>query len=175
MKIERIITDIYGYQENCYILENNNDVLIIDPGNDYDKIKKQIENKNLLGVLITHYHPDHIGALNLLLNDYKVDIYDFKLDEKEYNINKFKFNIIKTPGHTDDSITFYFKEDEVMFTGDFIFKETIGRTDLPTGDFNKMNDSIDMIKKYDKNIKLYPGHGDSTTLDYEINNNYYFM
>lgn len=175
MKINKIITDIYGYQENCYICELDNNVLVIDPGNDYLKIKEKLNNKNVVGILITHYHPDHIGALEELKNDYNANIYDFKLEEKEYIIDNIKFNIIKTPGHTSDSVTFYFKDDNLMFTGDFIFKDTIGRTDLPTGDMNTMLKSIDMIKKYDPSIKLYPGHGEDTTLEYEINNNYYFM
>ena len=60
-----------------------------------------------------------------------------------------------------------------MFVGDFIFKESIGRCDLAGGDFSDMVKSIDKIKTYDKNITLYPGHGDKTSLDYELKNNPY--
>ena len=172
MKITRIITG--SLEENCYILKIDNDVLIVDPGDDIQKILEEIKGNNLLAILITHHHFDHVGALNELLDYKNVPIYDYKLEEKKYNIKNFNFSIIKTPGHTDDSITYYFEENNVMFTGDFIFKGTIGRTDLPTGDQVEMYKSIDKIKKYNKNISLYPGHGDSTILEDEINNNVFF-
>ena len=59
-----------------------------------------------------------------------------------------------------------------MFTGDFLFKESIGRTDLG-GNINSMKDSIEMIKKY-PDVTIYPGHGEKTTLFYEIKHNPYF-
>jgi glyoxylase-like metal-dependent hydrolase (beta-lactamase superfamily II) len=159
-----------GYlKENCYLLINNNDCLIIDPGDDLDIIKEKIKNYNLLGILITHYHFDHIGALNGLNCN---NIYDYKLKEGLYKINNFEFDIIYTKGHTNDSVSFYFKKQNIMFTGDFLFKESIGRTDLG-GNESDMKESINLIKKYDKNIIIYPGHGDSTTLNYELNNNFY--
>lgn len=175
MKITRIITDIYGYQENCYLLEKDNKILIIDPGNDYLNIKEKLKDKQVLGFLITHNHMDHIGVLSELLNDYNVNIYDYSLEEKDYSIDKFKFKIIKTPGHTNDSVSFYFEDEKVMFTGDFIFKGTIGRTDLPTGDMNTMINSIKKIKTYPKDIIIYPGHGESTTIENELKSNYYLM
>ena len=172
MKIKRIITG--SLEENCYVLIKDNDCLVIDPGDDFYKIKEEIKDLNLVGILITHYHFDHVGALDELLEYKNVKIYDYNLEENEYEFNNFKFNVIKTPGHTSDSITFYFKENNIMFTGDFLFKGNIGRTDLPTGDIEVMEKSIEKIKKYDKDITLYPGHGAKTTLDYEINNNYFF-
>ena len=62
-----------------------------------------------------------------------------------------------------------------MFVGDFIFKDNIGRVDLPTGNYQEMIESINKIKKYDDDIVLYPGHGDSTTLGHEKKHNYYFQ
>ena len=61
-----------------------------------------------------------------------------------------------------------------MFTGDFLFKETVGRTDLEYGNLNEMKESIKKIKKYDNDIVIYPGHGEKTTLGYEKENNEYF-
>ena len=61
-----------------------------------------------------------------------------------------------------------------MFVGDFIFKGTIGRCDLEGGNFNEMLQSLQKIKKYEKEITLYPGHGDKTTLKEELENNPYF-
>ena len=172
MKIKKIITG--SLEENCYVLIDKNNCLVIDPGDDIELIIEEIKDYNLLGILITHYHFDHVGALSDLLKYKDVPIYDFNLDSKNYNIDNFSFKIIKTPGHTSDSITFYFEDDNTMFTGDFLFKCSIGRTDLPSGNNLEMQKSIDKIKQYDKNIKIYPGHGDFTTLQYEIDNNYYF-
>ncbi len=172
MKIKKVITG--SLEENCYILINNNDCLVVDPGDDISLIIDAIKDYNLLGILITHHHFDHIGALDELLKYKEVEIYDYKLEEKEYSINDFKFKIIKTPGHTSDSITFYFYNENTMFVGDFVFKETIGRTDLPTGNDIEMVSSIEKIKQYDKNTVLYPGHGEETTIEHEIEYNYYF-
>ena len=171
MKIKRVVTG--SLEENCYVLIHNNDCLVIDPGDDFNLILEEIKNYNLLAILITHHHFDHVGALDELLNYKDVPIYDYKIEEKDYEINNFKFKIIKTLGHTDDSITFYFYEDNTMFTGDFLFKESIGRTDLPTGDNILMKQSLEKIKKYPKEIKIYPGHGEDTTLEYELNYNYF--
>ena len=60
-----------------------------------------------------------------------------------------------------------------MFVGDFIFKNNIGRCDLPGGNFEEMISSINKIQKYPKEITIYPGHGNKTTLEYELTNNEY--
>ena len=173
MKIKRIITG--SLEENCYVLIIDNNCLVIDPGDDIDKIKEEIKDYNLLGILITHHHFDHVGALNDLLNYKEVPVIDYKINEENISIDKFNFKIIKTPGHTSDSITFYSEENNLMFVGDFVFKNSIGRTDLPTGNDIEMVKSINKIKTYDKNTILYPGHGESTTIDDEIKNNYFFL
>ena len=170
MEIDIVITG--ELEENCYILGINDKVLVIDPGDDIDKINKVINNRKVLGVLITHRHHDHIGALPYFSKEI---IYDKNnLEEKEYTIEEFKFSVIFNPGHTSDSVSYYFKEYNILFSGDFIFYENIGRCDLPTGDYNDMKKSINKIKKYPFNMIIYPGHGDRTTLEHEINNNIYF-
>ena len=73
-----------------------------------------------------------------------------------------------------DSICFYFYKDKVMFVGDFIFKDSIGRCDLEGGNISLMKESIEKIKKYDDDITIYPGHGEFTTLGREKLENYYF-
>lgn len=160
-----------GYLEtNCYILIKDNNCLIIDPGDECDKIISKIGNLNVLGILVTHYHFDHIGALEEITNKYNAKVYDINnLEEKEYKINDFIFDVIYTKGHHDTCITVYFKEDKAMFTGDFIFKDGLGRTDLETGNIKEMYRSLEKIKKYPEDIILYPGHGDITILGYEMN------
>lgn len=164
MKINKVV--VGDLETNCYILSKNNKVIVIDPGDYYDKIKNVIGDKEVVGVVVTHYHFDHIGALNNFDKRLILDISN--LAEKEYNISDFKFKVIYTPGHKEDSITIYFEEEKIMFTGDFIFKGAIGRMDLPGGNYNSMLDSLNKIRKYDKDIIIYPGHGDSTILKEEI-------
>lgn len=163
-----------GYLEtNCYILNKNNKCLIIDPGDETNKIINNIENE-VIGILITHYHFDHIGALKELKNKYNCLVYDINNCQRNMEIGPFKFETIITKGHKEDCLTYYFKEEKMMFVGDFIFKESIGRCDLQGGNFNEMLKSIELIKKYDDDIKIYPGHGESTNLLYEKQNNPYF-
>lgn len=170
MMVEKIET---GYlEENCYIVSLDNDCLIIDPGDDFDKIKALVGNKNVLAVLITHYHFDHVGALEMVKNHYNVDVIDYK-SNKSQSIGLFSFEIIPTKGHKEDAVTYYFKDEKIMFVGDFIFKGTIGRCDLEGGNINDMMKSLKMIKTYDEEIMLYPGHGENTTLKEELENNPY--
>lgn len=174
MKID--IVKVGSLECNCYILDIDGYVLVIDPGDDYDKIIDVIGDRLVVGAIITHYHFDHIGALDKLVSKYGVTIYDkSNMNEGENKIDKFNFEVIYTPGHKEDAITIYFRKDKLMFCGDFIFRDSIGRCDLPGGNMNEMRNSIKKIKKYDKDITIYPGHGDKTTLLYEINNNIYFM
>jgi len=174
MDIKTVVT---GYlDENCYILIKNGTCLIVDPGDDYQKIKEEIGENKVLGVLITHSHFDHIGALRNFLVKRSIKIFKKSnlIENKDYQIGDFNFEVIYTPGHSKDSVTFYFKEENIMFIGDFIFKESIGRTDLPGGSDEEMKNSIQKIIAYEDDIKLYPGHYDKTTIGYEKENNPFF-
>ena len=219
MKIDKVV--VGDLQCNCYLLEINGKVLVIDPGDEADKIIDKIEricieiygadgielsddvikyinnlerlgygnlpvciaktqyslgDREVVGIIITHYHFDHIGAKSEIVNKYNVLVYDRNnMIEGLNKIDDFMFNVIYTPGHKEDLITIYFKEDKVMFCGDFIFRGSIGRCDLPGGDIREMINSINKIKKYDRDIIIYSGHGDSTSIGYEINNNMYFL
>lgn len=171
MKVKTVVT---GYlDENCYILSDNGNCLIVDPGDEYNKIKEAIGDDNVLGVLITHSHFDHIGALRNFLTKRSIKIFKrSNLEEnKEYKVENFKFKCIYTPGHSKDSVTFYFEDDKTMFVGDFIFKESMGRTDFPGGSDTDMQESINKILNYPTDTILYPGHYDNTTLEYEKKNN----
>ena len=163
MQIKRVKV---GYLEtNCYILENDKETLIIDPGDESEKIIPNI-TKKVVGILITHHHFDHVGAVGVLQAKYNCKVYDYQnLKEGQNKIGSFTFEMIRTPGHKDDLISFLFNKD--LFCGDFIFKGTIGRYDLDGSNFKDMQNSIHKILKYDKDITIYPGHGNSTTLKEE--------
>lgn len=165
-----------GYLKcNCYILNKGNNVLIIDPGDEYPKIKDEIKDRNVVGILITHHHFDHIGCISDIENEYNTKTYSFdNLEEKDYQIGEFKFEVIYTPGHNNDCVTYYFEEEGIMFTGDFLFYDTIGRCDLEGSNYQEMLKSLDKIKKYSKDIVIYPGHGRNSTLGREFERNPYF-
>ena len=164
MKIEILVVGML--QENCYIVTIGGNSFIIDPGDDADKIIEACKNKNIKEILITHHHFDHIGALEEL---------EKHLGLKEnVKSNLFNYEVIKTPGHTVDCVTYYFPDEKVMFTGDFIFYHSIGRTDLPTGNMEDMVSSLSLISKYPDDIEVYPGHGPKTNLGIEKNNFKYY-
>ena len=107
--------------ENCYILKKNNTCLVIDPGDDYLKIKESIGEDKVIGVLITHSHFDHVGALRHFISKRGIKIFKKSISpEGEYEIKDFKFKVIETPGHAKDEITFYFEEENLMFDGFYI-------------------------------------------------------
>lgn len=158
-------------EENCYLIEQNNEVLIVDPGAEAKRIETELEGKHVVGILITHHHFDHVGALDKLARIYQVPVIDAEIKEETIKIGSFSFEIVRTPGHSSDSISYYFALRQKMFVGDFVFAGTIGRTDLETGDMNEMKRSLEKLKKYPSTIELYPGHGSTTTLALELRYN----
>lgn len=163
-KIERVV--VGKLEENCYVVTINDKTYLIDPGDESEKIEKYLKDKKLVAILVTHHHLDHVGALEYFEKKYKLK-HNTYVDDN--------FVIIKCPGHTKDSLTYYFKNLNCMFCGDFIFLNSIGRMDLPGGSVKNMKESLENIKKYDDEIILYPGHGDKTTLGQEKRHfNYYF-
>lgn len=170
MKID--VLEVGYLKTNCYILSIGNKALIVDPGDEADRIKEVVKDKNILGILVTHSHFDHIGALSYFKEYHEYSYATTR--EKEYEVGPFRFRVIRVPGHKDDLIAFYFYEENILFSGDFIFYETIGRCDLEGSSFTDMEMSIEKIKKYPKDMVIYPGHGKKTVLGHEMENNLYF-
>lgn len=166
MKIKQLV--VGELDENCYILEKDGKYLVIDPGDEFDKINAEIKGE-LEEILVTHNHFDHVGALKELEEKYN-------LKANQYKKDTFKYEVIATPGHTSDSKTFYFANDKVMFTGDFLFYNSIGRMDMPTGSQKEMQESLAKISHYPLETKIYPGHYYSGTLGMtlEIVKNFFF-
>ena len=168
------IVKVGTLEENCYIIINNGSCIVVDPGDDFFIIDSQIDTNKVVSVLITHSHKDHVGALNRIVEKYHPIVYEFNnLEEKRYEIENFKFDVLFFPGHTEDSVGYYFYEYNFMFSGDFVFKNTIGRTDLPGGSQEAMNLSLKKLSTLNKRMKIYPGHGEPTYLYEELENNYY--
>ncbi len=161
MKID--ILKVGELETNCYILSKNKEAIIIDPGAEASRIIEFCKDLNVVGVLLTHSHFDHIGALDEVCENFNVTCNNF-------NFDNFNLEVIETPGHFFDSKTLYFKTDEVMFTGDFLFEDTFGRVDFPESSIPDMISSIKKMENYSDEITIYPGHGNSSNLGYEKNN-----
>ncbi len=189
MKLECL--PIGQFEENIYILHDNNQVLIIDPGAHAKEIIKHIdENEEVLAILLTHGHSDHTGAVDDLVDIYNCPIYlsknEFPLVDKNNNhrnyaipiyseirditelnqIGKFTLKVYETPGHTSGSVCIQYKN--ILFTGDTLFSSSIGRTDLYSGNDIEMYHSLLFLKSLDKDFKVYPGHGPSTMIGDEL-------
>ncbi len=95
-------------------------------------------------------------------------------DEDEINfINKYYVKIIETPFHTKGSVCFLIKSENALFTGDTLFKNSIGRSDLPTGSNKTISSSLKKIINLNEDLNVYPGHGELTTLKLEKQKNIY--
>ena len=187
----KVFTDQTNFSSNVYVFTKKNSAIIVDSGYYGLDVKDYLKNLNLKAILLTHGHYDHIMCLDQIKKEYgdiKVYIhkndYDFlttpqlnlslnnkkivkikssviPLEDGEYMIDDIKFKLINTPGHTKGSSLFYLPDDNILFTGDTIFVDSIGRTDLITGSNKDMYDSLQKIKSYafKDDILICPGHG----------------
>ena len=185
------------YEENIYVLvdEKSRDACIVDPGGNGDILIKNIDllNCNVKYILLTHGHFDHVEALKEVAEKYNAPIYmnkneiDFMKNDKtvfgalpkKYNLVEdgdtlpFGDGVIKcihTPGHTKGGMCYLYKD--AFFTGDTLFKGSVGRSDFIGGNFNELITSIKTkLMILDDNIKVYPGHMESSSIGFERLNN----
>ena len=95
-------------------------------------------------------------------------------DNEILNFGKgLNFKVYETPYHTDGSVCFLNEEEHALFTGDSLFKGSIGRADLITSNRSLIASSLETIKEFDKNLIVYPGHGEITSIEKELINNQY--
>lgn len=181
MKIQRFTGGIL--ESNGYVLYQNEGqtCYIIDPGYNskvyLDYLKKN--DLKLEGILLTHHHYDHTGAVDRLKKELDCSVYLHRADCDMYkkpvdvymedgdviDIGGEKLVVISTPGHTRGSVCFFSAKSRIAFTGDTIFNVDLGRTDLEDGSEEEMRHSIiDIIDKWDNDIMIYPGHGDGCTM-----------
>ncbi|MDD5482965.1 MAG: MBL fold metallo-hydrolase [Kiritimatiellae bacterium] len=83
----------------------------------------------------------------------------------------FSFRVIHTPGHSPGGVCFYFPDDHILFSGDTLFRDSVGRTDLPGGSMEQLASSLKIIAALPPQTKIYPGHGPETTIARELESN----
>lgn len=164
---------------------------------DYIFEKLSENNLNVKAILLTHGHFDHIYGVKKLKELAKCPVYAYKDEEellKDPDINcsssvgrseiivpdaflndneilnscDMKIKVIHTPGHTKGSCCYYFFEDDILISGDTLFCESIGRSDLPTGSGRTLIDSVnEKLMVLPDSVSVYPGHGETTTIGNE--------
>lgn len=170
-------------QTNCYILASGGEAVVIDPGANADQILEILKEKNLTlkYIINTHGHYDHIGASDKLAEATRAAVCihpqdnnhvkaELKLDEgMDLHLKNLKLKILYTPGHTPGSITIL--AGDCLFTGDLIFRGSVGRTDLPGGSWENLTKSLRRILSLPDSLIIYPGHGPETSLAEEKESN----
>lgn len=181
MKIKRFIGGML--ESNGYIIyqQDGGDAFLIDPGYNSKVFIEYIKEHefSLKGILLTHHHYDHVGAVERVKDVFDCPVYLHRQDCDMYRkhvdvymedgdvleLEGERITVISTPGHTRGSVCFMSEKSKVCFTGDTIFNVDLGRTDLEDGSEAEMQKTIlDIIDKWPNDIMIYPGHGDGCTM-----------
>lgn len=188
-----------GYVIN---FNNTNNTVLIDPGDEVDELLEYVKQNKLkpIYILLTHAHIDHLFGVpkakretdaKVCLHPDDMKLYNsakeqadwfgvsiealpkidvFLLDSKDIMIGSNKISILHTPGHTPGGVCFLVEKN--LFCGDTIFEGSIGRTDLPGGDYDQLIGSIKgKLLKLDDDTIIYPGHGSTSTIGMEKKQN----
>lgn len=202
MLIKKINTGILDVNTYVLIDEDTKEAIIIDLGGNFEEVNNYINSNNakLQYILNTHGHFDHILGEKTAQDTVNVPIYMHKEDEflvknlpsqmtmwgldpaeapeitdfidenSDLYIGKQKIEIFHTPGHSPGGLSFLIGND--LFSGDTLFRESVGRCDLPGGNFSVIKKSInEKLFKLPQDTVVYPGHGDSSTIEHEIKYN----
>ena len=182
-----------AYQTNCYIVytDESPDCIVIDPGYEPDMVLLAIRRiqKNLAAILLTHGHFDHVGAVKILAADTDCRVYIHEDDLSLpgtltagplYYTNTYgegdildiagvTLRVLHTPGHTPGCVCL--QVEDHLFTGDTLFRDSCGRTDLPGGNGAEIFKSLRRLAALPGDYRVLPGHGMASTLEEERKNN----
>lgn len=184
------------WKENSYLLEYRDEAWLIDPGDNFDELDAFFSTSSfqMKGIINTHGHFDHIGAVSDFKEKYNIPFYIHSKDKqlvkqgnlyrrlagsattiKTPDVDHFLNDILRFPIQ-DKTIKIHktpghthgsvcFEIDTLLFTGDLFFKNALGRTDLPGGNKELLDGSVKYILDNFPNYTIYPGHGTSFLLD----------
>lgn len=206
MIMEYFTIQVGSYGVNTTFLVEGDSCYLVDPGQEGKRILEILKEKGLVlkGVLLTHAHFDHIGAINDLeaafpglpvyVHQNDVMILNHPLNSAPGDYPKIKkpgnivelnsesvipglkgLKIIFTPGHTPGGVCYYFEDLKLLLSGDTLFQMSIGRTDFPGGDMLAMMSSLRKLIALPDDTKVIPGHGSFTTIGFEKEANPYLM
>ena len=188
-------------QANCYIVtdENTLECAVIDPGAESNTIMHYLEENKLKCklILLTHGHFDHTGAVEQIQKQTGAGIYistrdiarkpfeaaykyklprcgaNFISEGDTLSVGSLTFNVLETPGHSEGGVTF--QCGGALFTGDTLFRDSIGRTDFPGCNFNSMMASLCKLYHLKGDYEVYPGHMEPTSLERERRHNFFMQ
>ncbi|MBS5065859.1 MAG: MBL fold metallo-hydrolase [Hungatella hathewayi] len=183
---------------NCYIVYREKEAVVIDPADNGAYIVNQCRELGVMpvAVLLTHGHFDHIMAVDDLrklslpvyagadeeglLGDTSLNLSasfghsfttradHYVKDGEMFSLLGKTWKVIATPGHTSGSVCYLVDDEDVLFSGDTLFAESLGRTDFPTGSSSQIVASItEKLFPLRDDIMVYPGHGEPTTIGHE--------
>ena len=184
------------YQTNTYILSGNDEsCVIIDPGYEPQTVLAKVQELgwSVDAILLTHGHFDHVGAVERIKAATGCDIWLHKADflrpadpmnryvfplsgskfadvlfykeDSKIKVAGLSFSILSTPGHTPGSVCIFCEDN--IFSGDTLFAGSCGRTDLPGGDGLALRQSLNRLSSLERHFRIFPGHGEATTLHHE--------
>jgi glyoxylase-like metal-dependent hydrolase (beta-lactamase superfamily II) len=188
---------------NCYVVRAGReaqDAAVIDPGGNAAELQLELARTGArcVGILITHGHWDHLGAVADLAEGTKAPVYMAEderallenlpdlvpagVEARAYTADTFlhgnetvelagiSFDTLSVPGHSPGHLAYY--TDGCLFSGDVLFADSVGRTDLPGADWETLVESLRMLtERFPPETRVYPGHGPPTTLGAELDRN----
>ena len=192
-----------AYQTNTYIVHDSDSksCTIIDPGYEARVILNKVTELGLSvdTILLTHGHFDHVGAVLEIekatscviwmhqgdyspekhplrtmfypLADLSSPVVNFCEEGEVIRAGGLRFSVLETPGHTWGSVCYL--SGDALFSGDTLFAGSCGRTDLLGGNWATIRTSLNRLKGIEADLRIFPGHGQSSTLDFEKNTNPY--
>ena len=183
---------------NCYVVTDEQTLkcAVIDPGGDSNVILDYLEDNGLHveAILFTHGHYDHTMALGEVYRETHAPVYiaqadtyssgpanpmklaitgdvNYLTDGQTIDVGGLTFTVMTTPGHSPGSVTYVCQD--ALFTGDTLFRDSCGRTDLPGGDMQTLLKSLLRLNDLPGEYEVYPGHMEASSLDRERAFNYY--
>lgn len=180
------------------LIADNNECILIDPAYNSNKIIRTLKGLNLkvVGIFLTHNHSDHSSEINKISQNLNIkfwtnseqhnlnaseigtllseDLSEYVQDNEILHCGAFTLRVMYTPGHSEGAMCLYHKKSNTLFSGDTVFKGSIGRYDLEGSVPNEVIPSIKRLFSFvTSNTDIYPGHGEATTVSYELENNPY--
>ena len=196
--MERMTVQVGGFEVNCSILSEGGKAWIVDPGQEGERLAAILRERRLAphGILLTHAHFDHIGAIPALQRAFPgLPVYVHESDKAvifhplnrlppEYpavgeigglkgvdELKGLEVKVIETPGHTPGGVCYHFAAEKLLLSGDTLFAGSVGRTDLPGGDMATLMNSLAKLTDLPDDTVVIPGHGMFTTIGGEKRGN----
>jgi hydroxyacylglutathione hydrolase len=189
------------FQSNCYVVRADDaatEAVVVDPGGDPSALLAELSQRGIrtAGILVTHTDIDHVEGVAALAAATGAEVWapagelealrtgrtrtgrpfpahppeHAVADGDELNVGGIAFDVVDVAGHSAGHVAF--AAGSMIFSGDLLFAGSVGRTDLPGGDWQTLLDSVSrLVTNFGRDAVVYPGHGPETTLGRELDTN----